>query len=57
MAFDPGEASAMKVQTDELGMPRAVESIPDGNRLGREAPVGEADHHRSAGTQDARDLG
>ncbi len=56
-SLDAGEAGALEVQTDELGMSRAVEGCPDGHRLGREAAVREADHRRGAGAQHARDLG
>ena len=56
-SLDAGEAGALEVQTDELGMSRAVAGGPDGHRLGREAAVREADHRRGAGAQHARDLG
>jgi len=35
----------------------AIVRQPDGNRLGREAPVGEGHDHRPAGAEDASDIG
>src|SRR4029453_7889711 len=59
-AVEPGDPSPvarrLEELLDELLVTLVVEHLPRGDRLGGKAPVGEGDHERAAGDDDAAAL-